>query len=186
MNELSQPLINHDTTEYNTYRAFGIDSQGDLKYFFPNGTFSYHKLNWYEPLAFQKFWIGSIVIVFLISLLVSILRLIFFRSAKSYAIQKINSFVALLILLFLGLTAYGLSTIDPQEIVYGLPTLNKISLIIPFILIPLVLYSIFALISSWISREFSTRSLVYHSILVFAAVSFIPWLWYWNLIGFNY
>ena len=35
-------------------------------------------------------------------------------------------------------------------------------------------------------KKLNTYESIYQSIIVVAAMAFIPWLMYWNLIGFNY
>ena len=174
------------STTYNTYRSFGRNAKGKIAYFFPGGASSYHKLSWYEPVNFQMFWIGSIVLILLISIIVSVIRKVFVRNKKGHLIKKIIFPMALLIILFLALTAYVLINTNPQEFFYGIPLIIKITLVLPFLFIPLELYALWLLIKVWRSKELGTLDLMYQSIVVVAALAFIPWLMYWNLIGFNY
>ena len=75
---------------------------------------------------------------------------------------------------------------DPQEFVYGISLFLKIVLVLPFIIIFLEVISIWLMIKNWNLREMSTIGLVYQTIVTIATLAFIPWLMYWNLIGFNY
>ena len=174
------------STTYDTYRGFGRNAKGEIAYFFPTGTFSYHKLSWYEPVNFQMYWAGSIVVLLLISIIVSVIRRLFIRNKKSHLLKKIIFPTALLIILFLALTAYVLINTDPQEFFYGIPLMLKITLVLPFLFIPLELYSVWLLIKAWRSKALGTFDLIYQSVVVVAALAFIPWLMDWNLIGFNY
>jgi hypothetical protein len=166
--------------------AFGRSNKGEISYFFPSGTSSFHKLKWYEPIKFQIYWIGSIVLILLISIIVSVIRKLFVRNKKSHSLKKVNFSIALLIILFLALIAYVLMKTDPQEFSYGIPLLLKIILALPFIFILLEIFAIWLLIKVWLTKEPDIFDLIYQSIIVVAALAFIPWLMYWNLIGFNY
>ena len=174
------------STTYNAYRGFGRNAQGEIAYFFPAGISSFHKLNWYEPINFQMYWIGTIVLLLLSSIIVSAIRKVFVRKNKSHLVKKVINLIAVLIILFLALTAYVLINTDPQEFFYGIPLLVKIALVLPFLFIPLELYSIWLLIKVWQSKALGTFDLVYQSVIVIVALTIIPWLMYWNLIGFNY
>ncbi len=173
------------STKYNIYEAFGKNANGEISYFFPNGTISYEKLKWYEPVKFQIYWVGSIVLILLISIIISFIRQ-FTGKKKNNLIKKINFSIALLIIVFLAVLAYVLITTDPQEFIYGIPLSLKIILVLPFIIILLELFAIGLLIKVWRSNELGTFDFIYQSLIVAAALAFIPWLFYWNLIGFNY
>lgn len=170
----------------NRYMAFGKDANGDVSYFFPNGTSAYHKLSWYEPINFQLFWIGSIILISLISLIVNGIISGIIRRQKSPLLKKVNAMVAFLILLFLLSMSYILITTDPMEFFYGIPSFFKVLLFLPFALILLLLFSIWLLIKEWQLKELRTSDRVFQAVFVLAVVAFIPWLHYWNLLGFNY
>lgn len=172
--------------KYKKHMAFGKNAQDNISYFFPNGTSSFHKLKWYEPIGFQIYWVGSIVLILLISIMVSIVRKFFMPQKKSHLIRKINFTIAFLIIIFLGLIAYVLIKTDPQEFSYGMPLLIKITLVLPLLFIPLTFYSGWLLTKVWQFKKLSTYESIYQSIIVVAAFTFIPWLYYWNLIGFNF
>ncbi len=174
------------STKYNNYRAFGKNTEGEISYFFPSGTSSYHKLKWYEPVKFQIYWIGSIVLILLIAIIASVIRKILGRDKKSHLIKKINFSIALLIMLFLVLVAFILIKTDPQEFSYGIPLLLKIALVLPFLFILLEVLAVWLMIKNWRSKELGTFEIIYQSIVTVASLAFIPWLMYWNLIGFNY
>ena len=114
------------------------------------------------------------------------IRKLFVRNKKSHSIKKVNFSIALLIILFLVLIAYVLMKTDPQEFSYGIPLLLKIILVLPFIFILLEIFAVWLLIKVWRTKELVIFDLIYQSIIVVAALAFIPWLMYWNLIGFNY
>lgn len=172
-------------SKYGNYLAFGKNTKGEISYFFAE-SFSYHKLKWYEPVKFQILWIGSIILILLIYIIASTVRKLFVRNKKGHLIKKINFSLASLIVLFLAILAYGLITTDPLEFFYGVPLLIKISLVVPLIIIPLEFANIYLLIKAIRFKELGTFDLIYQTIVVVAALFFIPWLMYYNLIGFNY
>ncbi len=172
-------------SNYNYYLAFGRDTKGDISYLFSEA-YSFYKLKWYEPVKFQRLWVGSIVLILLTYIIVSAVRKLFVRNKNSHLIKTINFSLASLIVLFIAVLAFGLIKIDPQEYFNGLPLLIKVALIIPFLIIPLVFAAIYLLTKAIRFRELATFDLIYQSFIVVAVLFFIPWLTYYNLIGLNY
>ena len=167
------------------YVAFDRDTKGEVAYFFIEA-FPYQKLKWYEPVKFQILWVGSIILILLIYIICSAGSKLFVRNRKSHLIKKLNFSIASLIVLFITLLAYALLTTDPMMFFYGIPLLVKIVLLLPFLFIPLALYSIYSLIKAIRLKELGTFALVYQSVIPVAILFFIPWLMYYNLIGYNY
>ena len=172
-------------SKYGNYVAFGKNTKGEISYFFAEA-FSYQKLKWYEPVKFQMLWIGSIILILMIYIILCAVRKLFDRNKKGHLIKKLNFSLASLIVTFLVMLAYGLITTDPLDFFYGVPLLIKIALVIPFLVIPMALTNIYLLIKAIRFKELETFSLIYQSIISIAVLFFIPWLMYYNLIGFNY
>lgn len=170
---------------YDNYLAFGRNTKGEISYFFAE-SFSYHKLKWYEPVKFQFFWIGSIILILLIYIIVSALRKLFVRNKRNHLIKNINFSLATLSILFIALLGYALTTTDPLDFFYGVPFLIKIALVLPFLIIPLECFALYILQKAIRFKELGIFDLIYQSIIVVAVLFFIPWLMYYNLIGFNY
>ncbi|WP_075589685.1 serine hydrolase domain-containing protein [Labilibacter marinus] len=172
----------------NRHIAFGKGVNEEISYFFVESCFEYyvwHKLKWYEPIKFQMFWLGSIVLILLIYMMASAVRRIFVRQRKSHLLKRVNFLLASLSLLFIVLLAYTLMTVDPMEFLYGIPLLLKFALVIPLIIIPLVLVGIYLLVKVIRFKELKTMGIIYQSLVLVATLLFIPWLQYYNLIGFN-
>ena len=167
------------------YVAFDRDTKGEVAYFFIEA-FPYQRLKWYEPVKFQVIWLGSIILILLIYIISSAGSKLFIRKRKGHLIKNLNFSIASLIVLFIALLAFALLTTDPMVFFYGIPLLIKIVLVLPFIIIPLVLFSIYSLIKAIRLRELGAFALIYQSVILVAALFFIPWLMYYNLIGFNY
>jgi len=167
------------------YLAFDRNTEGEISHFFGQ-TYSYQKLKWYEPVKFQMLWIGSIILILLSYITVSAVRRLFIRNIKCHSIKYLNFSLASSILLSIVILAYGLMTTDTMELPYGVPLLIKITLVMPFIIIPLELVTIYLLTKTIRSKELGTLDLIYQTVIVITSLLFIPLLTYYNLIGFNY
>jgi uncharacterized membrane protein len=77
-------------------------------------------------------------------------------------------------------------TIEPSELFHGIPLLLKITLILPFVIISIVIISLYLLIKVFRYKELGAIDLIFQSVITTAALAFIPWLMYYHLIGFNY
>ncbi len=167
------------------YVAFGRDTKEEISYYFVEA-FAYHKLKWYEPVKFQIFWIGGIILILLIYIITSSVRKLFVRNRKSHLIKRINFLLASLSVLFIALLAYALMTMDPLAFFIGIPLSIKVALVLPFLIIPLEIVAIYLLAKIIRLKELGTFNLIYQTVIAVAVLLFIPWLMYYNLIGFNY
>ncbi|TRX63175.1 serine hydrolase [Carboxylicivirga sp. M1479] len=172
-------------SNYNRHQAFGKNTKGDISNFYID-SYAYEKLKWYEPLKFQRVWIGSIFLILLIYIITSGIRKLFVRNRERHLLKKINFSLASLIILFIVVFAYTLFTTDPMQFFNDVPLLMKFALVLPFVIIPLGFVSVYLLIRAFKNKEFKILSLIYQSLIIVAATLFIPWLMYYNLIGFNY
>jgi len=79
-----------------------------------------------------------------------------------------------------------LALLNKSALAYGLPFYVALLLCIPLITTvatPIVLWQAFR---AWKTRSGSPVSRTFYSFVAFAAVCFIPFLVYWNLLGFHY
>jgi len=170
---------------WNRYQAFDRNTKGDISYFFTDD-YAYEKLKWYEPLKFQRVWVGSIFLILLIYIISSCIGKLFVRNRERHLLKKINFSLASLIILFIVVFAYALFTNDPIKLFYGIPSLMKFALVLPLLIIPFELFAIYLVAKAIRFKELGTFNLIYQSIIVVATLFFIPWLMYYNLVGFNY
>lgn len=178
-------------SSYDSYLAFGKGVKGKISYFFAESDFHaesyvWNKLKWYEPIKFQKFWIGSIVLILLSYIIVAAVHKLFVHNKKSHLLKSINFSLSSLSVLFIVLLAYSLMTFNSMEFFFGIPLLIKIALVIPFIIIPLVLLGIYLLIKAIRLKELKAFNLIYQALVLVATLLFIPWLMYYNLIWVNF
>ena len=165
--------------------GFGKNKKGDISYFFTD-SYAYEKLKWYEPLKFQRIWIGSIFLILLIYIITSGIGKLFVSNRERHLLKKINFSLAALIVVFVVLFAYILFTSDPMQFFIDIPLLFKEVLVLPFLIIPIELVSIYLLTKAIRYKELGTFNLIYQSLITVTVLFFIPWLMYFNLIGFNY
>lgn len=141
---------------------------------------------------------GFHLLLFIACLVLMLLTLIFwpfayfvrrgYRENRPQKLPLAAKYVAWIncLVYFIFLTLLGAGMANPFAIVYGVPSLIKTALILPFISIILLLFMGF--MAAWIWREdYANRwSRFFYYILV---VNFIVVVWqlnYWNFLGWNY
>ncbi len=171
------------------YMAFNFSSipgknqKNEIAYFFYSGTEAYHKLAYHETVNFQMIWIGLILIVCLFVLIRSIC-LSFSKKRTACILDKLQAGIALLVFIFLGVVSASLATTDPQEFLYGLPSILEWVLYIPFVIIVLLAFYAFLLFGRTQPNCQGSKSFYVLVLIVF--LTFLWWLWQWNLLGFNF
>jgi CubicO group peptidase (beta-lactamase class C family) len=173
-----QPLI-FRWQNTDAYAIFRERKNGLIDYLF-FGTGAYKKLPFYETQPFQL----SLVIIFLLAFLGMILVAIFAHGLESPARWLLGG-TGLLNLGFLMGMALAINQIDRWEFLFGIPPLVKGLLVIPFITIVMTLIILVLTGLAWSGNSWTPalRGLV--TCLAIAAVAFVPFLSYWNLLGFR-
>lgn len=175
------------------YAVFGEDKQGQISYLFNpvNAKIgAYQKVDWYETVVFQL-WVAGISAALLLSAcFITLLSRLFRRSPKTAAPYRFTRYAHLTatltgILYLLPLVVSGLFLwwIGAWKLAYGLPVVVAFLLhLLPIAAIlswGLLVWSILA----WRNHYWSWQSRLYYSLITFAALLFIPFLSYWNLIN---
>jgi hypothetical protein len=162
-----------------SYAVFRQDAEGQVDFLF-YGTGAFQKLAWYETQPFQF----GLVILFVVGFLSMIATGIFTKSLKPLVRGLLVS-VGLFNLVFLLGIGLALLNMDQWNIFYGLPLILKLLLALPIITTMLTIGLIVLSGASWITGDSSLtlRSLV--TLLTLLAIGFIPFLNYWNLLGFK-
>ncbi len=177
------------------YLAFRENERGEVTHMLI-GTEAYEKLAWYETPTFQKKLFVFFPPTFLAAavaggLLYGAGRLSSARSRRpsvnrpslAYFIAISVSVLNLLFLVGLGYFGRG---VDAYSYLYGMPAVMVGLLLIP--LLTAGLSVILAVLTglSWKQRRGSLSGRVYFSLTTILALMFIPFLHYWNLLGFRY
>lgn len=183
--------------ENNAFTAFAENSDGKIEFAF-NPLFpkigAYQKIAWYETVWVQLGIAAFCAIMFLSAFImyptIAIIRLLWRKSAKierqfngAWIIAGLASTLNLIFLIGLPLSLY---LIGFWKLVYGVPTIVIALLILPLITTFLSLALIIFAIVIWKYKYWSTLSRLHYSLVTLAALIFVPFLAYWNLLGFNF
>lgn len=170
---------------WNRYLAFDKNIKGNISYFFTD-EHAYEKLKWYEPVKFQRVWLGSVILILLIYIIASGIQKLFVRNRERHLLKKINFSLSALIIIFIVIFAYALFTTDPMLFFNDVPSLIKIALVLPFLIIPLEMFTMYLLTKAIRFKELKPFDIFYQTLIILSVAIFIPWLMYYNLVGFNY
>lgn len=178
--------------------SFRLDENGQATHLFLGKAFTpaYEKISWYESVPAQITFIVFFFVIFLSASLIWLIAPIFkflgkrkntqtdFKRAKMIA--GISSLLNLVFLIGFPLSFFSNRAGGIPEFFFGLPVLSFALLFLPIISTALtVLVFYFALIF-WQKQESSFIKKVYYSLAALANFGFIPFLLYWNLLGFWY
>ena len=171
--------------------AFRQDEHGRISRLFV-GRYVLEKLPWYEAAIVQKALFVFFGCVFGISVLIALLAWI--KATGSATTSRDDKGPARLSywtggvaagnLLFLG--GMGLAFLNKEALIYGVPFYVTALLCIPLLTTtaaPIILWQTW---QAWRARSGTTVSRVFNSLVAFSCVVFVPFLAYWNLLGFHY
>ncbi|XHX78819.1 MAG: serine hydrolase [Stenomitos frigidus ULC029] len=176
------------------YSAFGEDEQGQIAYVFnPIGAKigTFEKIPWYETIVFQGWLAGACIVLFLAALLSSIGSWLGWFGKQHHAgapklarvAWLVMALVSGLYLLFLIGLPLSLWLMGVWKLVYGLPAIAVAFLYLPPIAASLsIALPVFALLA-WKRNYWSAWERSLYSLTTLAALVFIPFLLYWNLLG---
>ena len=186
--EVEQLLLAKATNRHNFMVAKESNNGKITDLLYGSGAFK--KLAWYETNTFHWMLIGWFILVFLSGCIVSILALTRF-SADSWHqwTQLLAGLTCLLNLVcaFGMLIVYRLTKNNYRlKLVYGLPKIVILLLCIPLLTSVLAVgLPVFAVLA-WINNEWSFIEQLYYALVALTALGFVPFLNYWNLLGFRY
>lgn len=178
------------------YIAFREDENGRMTHMFVGrGLYArvYEKLAWYETTVFHLRLIVIFALVFLSASIAWLMGYLIRRWRKqplqatrsSQAAGLLAGVISIMNLFFL----IGLVWILPgqvSQIWYGVPPEITALLLIPHLTTILTVGLLLVTGLAWNNRDWSLREQLYYSLVSLAALLFIPFLLYWNLLGFKY
>ncbi|MGB6294620.1 MAG: serine hydrolase [Rivularia sp. (in: cyanobacteria)] len=183
--------------EDNAYTAFGENSDGEIEYVF-NPLYPkigpYEKISWYEDIWVQLGVVVFCAIMFLSAFFMypirGIIQRLWGKSAKfepqlkaAWVIAGVYGTLNLIFLIGLPLSLY---LIGFWKLVYGIPTIVVALLVLPLITTFLTLALLIFSLIIWKYKYWSILSRLHYSLVTIAALIFIPFLAYWNLLGFQF
>ena len=172
---------------------FGEDDQGRITHMFTDITpmFAFERLDWYETLGFNMALVLGCVLMFVSMIVAVLIRLIRSRRQSAYrkaaprgtrvayliivGISILNLlFVIATVLSFNPVPVFGVSLI--YNIVLGLGVLTAV------LTVGALIYSVLA----WNRSYWGIASRVHYTLVTLAAVAFVWFLNYWNLLGWRF
>ncbi|AFY46293.1 penicillin-binding protein, beta-lactamase class C [Nostoc sp. PCC 7524] len=191
-----EPLL-FKRTEDDAFTAFGEDSNGQIAFAF-NPLWpkigAYERIPWYETIGVQLAIAGFCVFVFFSASLMWLVRpLIDFLKGKPFLDrQKFNpawmiaGLISTLNLVFLIGLPLSLWLIGAWKLVYGVPAVVVALFCLPLVTTPLTIVLALLTVLAWRNKNWSLGVRSHYSLVTFAASIFIPFVMYWNLLGFQF
>jgi len=173
--------------------AFRNNSQDRITHMFTGG--AYIKLKWYEVAMFHYILLVFSHILFLSALVtwpVSALRDRLKAKKKAGAPRSCQArwvaggMSALYVLFLVGIWVIVLSGGIYSTILYGVPPLLPFVLLLPLVAAVLTIAALGFTVLAWKNRYWGVAGRVHYTLVTLAALAFIWWLNYWNLLGFKF
>jgi len=175
--------------------VFREDGQGHITHMFESDipVSAHIKLSWYETPVFHYTVLGISMALFLSALVawpVSALRnrlkakkkADIPRSRQARWVAWVMS--ALYVLFLAGIWVIVLS--DSTSMMYGVPPLLPYLLVLPLVAAVLTIAALGFTALAWKNRYWGVIGRVHYTLVTAAALAFIWWLNYWNLLGFRF
>ncbi len=184
-------------TDDDAYTAFGEDTQGNVKYLFnPVGSriCAFRKIAWYETIPFQLSLAGFCAVLFLSSGITWLVRFLSHRFRKrrfqddrlTRLAWLVAGLVGVLNLIFLIGLPLVIWQIGIWQLLYGVPVVMIALLCIPPVTTGMSLGLPTFTALAWKNKNWSVSEQAYYFLIAIAALAFIPFLMYWNLLGFQF
>ena len=174
--------------------VFREDSQDRITHMFTGGPTVYIRLKWYETTMFHYTVLVFSLILFLSALVawpIGALRnrlkgekkagLPGSRQARWVAWGMSALYVLFLAGLWVIVLSGGISTI-----LYSVPPLLPYLLVLPLVGAVLTIAALGFTVMAWKNRYWGVAGRVHYTLVTVAALAFIWWLNYWNLLGFRF
>jgi CubicO group peptidase (beta-lactamase class C family) len=189
------PLLFARVDDHNlTHWAFQRDAAGHIVRMMPGGDEVYERIAPYETTNFQLAFIVAICVIFLSG---GIVWLIFplirrkrsgpvFLAALAAGLASVLNLAFLVVLLLVMESAASTQDLHYSWLEYGVPPGVVALLCIPLVTTALAItLPVFAAVI-WRRRTQPLAARLHYTLLVLAALTFIPFLRYWNLLGFHF
>ena len=149
-----------------------------------------NKIAWYETKTFHWTLIWSFVAIFLSGSIFGVFALTKFPvNSVRQLVQPIETITCGLNLIFIaGMLAFKqwVQKDYRLDLIYGVPKIVTVLLYLPFFTSVLAItLPVFAILA-WLNPELPFIEQIFYSIIAIASLGFIPFLNYWNLLGFRY
>jgi hypothetical protein len=168
--------------------AFVEDGGGQVRGMVgPFAFIPYYKLRWYESAPFHFTLLGLSALLFVVALVSGLRNRKADRTAPGPArwARRNLAVLAFLNLVFLAGFAAVLAT-GLDDLIFAVPRGLYVVLALPFVGLALTLAALVLAIRVWSGRYWTLGTRLLHSAGVVAAIAFVWFLSFWNLIGFRF
>ncbi|MCK5314540.1 MAG: serine hydrolase, partial [Anaerolineales bacterium] len=175
--------------------VFHEDDQGQITHMFWSllGVGAFEKLSWYETPGFNMALILACVLIFLSLLFVSLIGFIRDRrrGGDSETVPRgariarwiIVGISALNLIFLVGTALWGMDVLGP---VFGVPLIYRLVLVLPIIAAVLTIGALVYTVLAWKDSYWGIAWRVYYTLVTLAAVAFVWFLNFWNLLGWRF
>jgi len=165
----------------------------DERPLFVRGGWAFERLRWYETTLAQGAYLAVCLLVFASALL---WPFGWIRRPQFIGLEPPGRFqrwawaapwvVSLCNIAFLVGVLFAMLGVDQYEFFLGLPTAMRFLLVLPIVSTALLLFLLPAAFWTVATGAFSTAARTHYAIVALTALAFVPFLVYWNLLGFNW
>jgi len=187
-----EPLVFRQLNGQETL-IFQEDSQGRITHAFISEfpIFALVKLSWYQTPPFHYSLLAVSMILFLSTLawpISAFFRVLCRRKKEETHAPRSARWIAGVMSMLLVLFVLGMATVlsDQMNIMFGVPPLVKILLVLPLISVVIAIAALIVTVLAWKKKYWSWCSRLHYTLVVLAALAFIWFLNYWNLLGYHF
>jgi len=177
--------------------AFREGSHGRITNLFSDSwPYAYERVWWYQTPSFHMGLLGVTALLFLSAFLAGLVRSLRHRPPSEGAVSRMGrgawalaGLVGALNLLFVAalfITAGGTPEGGIGESTYGVPPVQVALLTIPVLTAALAAVMLVLTASAWRRRWWSVFGRIHYSLVTLAALAFVWFADYWNLLGFRF
>jgi CubicO group peptidase (beta-lactamase class C family) len=187
-----KPLVFQEVDGQNLV-VFREDDKGQVTHLFigSNPYSARIKLSWYETPLVHFTILGIILLLFISVLkwpLSALSRKICKQKEETSDVPKSARLMAGIMVALCSIFLIGLLIVfkDPFEIMFGVPFALKVLLVLPFLTGAMAVVVLFYIFAAWIKGYWTVCARIHYMLIFFAAVGFLWFLNYWNLLGFKF
>ncbi|NIT36005.1 MAG: serine hydrolase [candidate division Zixibacteria bacterium] len=172
--------------------VFGVDERGRVKCaFFENDpTIALVRVPWYRGASFHRFVLAACLVLFLTAIFTWPVAWLLGRRrerARDPLLARLARFCAwALSFLNVVFVVTVMRFFDPVGILYGLPAALKAAFVVSIVTAVLAVVIVVLAVAAWVKGFWRVPGRVHYTLVAAAAVAFVLWLNYWNLLGFRY
>jgi CubicO group peptidase (beta-lactamase class C family) len=172
--------------------AFALDDRGRVKYaFFENDpTNALVRVPWYQAASFHRVVRAACLVLFLSAIFIWPVGWFLGRRRQRPRDPLLARLARLgawcLSLLNVVFVVALMRFFDPVGVLFALSAGLKAALVLPIVTTVLAVAVVVLAVVAWVKRFWRVPGRVHYTLVAAAAVAFVLWLNYWNLLGFRY